>query len=254
MVQTPFHLLSPPLQPLLDIPRRRHWDRVPQNWQDLLADLAREVWFSSFVFPIHCYLISSSWISLDFLLWVPLPPLSFALSPLAMSSLPRKVVVTDNWVLTVGAWPWSLHIRFEIHPKYVGWSISMILGIKDWRSLTVIHAFTVLLGQDFDQIYLQPPIWREFVNPGKRAPPNINGRRTRWHPVSQYRGGASRSHKNHTPLIQVLNRRPDVPSFSFRLNSLEYQNLQDKVELWMLDLLSILCRYPERSKTSATFR
>ena len=47
MVQTSFHLLSPPLQPLLDIPRRRHWDRIPQNWQDLLADLAREVWFST---------------------------------------------------------------------------------------------------------------------------------------------------------------------------------------------------------------
>ena len=24
----------------------------------------------------------------------------------------RKVVVTDNWILTIGAWPWSLHIRF----------------------------------------------------------------------------------------------------------------------------------------------
>ena len=235
MVQTPFHLLSPPLQPLLDIPRRRHWNWVPQNWQDLLADLAREVWFSSsfcpsIVISFHCR---------GFL------PISFfgflcrhchLLSPpLAMSSLPRKVVVTDNWVLTVGAWPWSLHIRFEIHPKYVGWPISMILGIKDWRSLTVIHAFTALLGQDFDQIYLQPPIWREFVNPGERAPPNINGRRTWWHPVSQYRGCASRYFKNHTPLIQVLNRRPDVPSFSFRLNSLEYQNLQDKVRLLWCD-------------------
>ena len=51
--------------------------------------------------------------------------------PLDHVSLPRKVVVTDNWVLTVGAWPWSLHIRFEILPKYVGWHISMTLGIKD---------------------------------------------------------------------------------------------------------------------------
>ena len=223
---------------------------LPYNpsWTSLAADIETEfrridkiclqtspVRFGFRLPSVHPLL--SHFIVVDFLLWVPLPLLSFALSPLAMSSLPRKVVVTDNWVLTVGAWPWSLHIRFEIHPKYVGWSISMILGIKDWRSLTVIRAFTVLLGQDFDQIYIQPPIWREFVNPGKRAPPNINGRRTRWHPVSQYRGGASRSHKNHTPLIQVLNRRPDVPSFSFRLNSLEYQNLQDKVELWMLELL-----------------
>ena len=58
--------------------------------------------FSRFGFLcLHCHL--------------PSPPWSFI-----MSSLPRKVVVTDNWVLTVGAWPWSLHIRFEIHPKYVG--------------------------------------------------------------------------------------------------------------------------------------
>ena len=27
----------------------------------------------------------------------------------------------------------------------------------------------------------------------------------------------------------MANRRPDVAAFSFRLNSLEYQNLQDKV-------------------------
>ena len=27
----------------------------------------------------------------------------------------------------------------------------------------------------------------------------------------------------------MVNRKPEVPSFIFRLNSLEYQNLQDKV-------------------------
>ena len=29
--------------------------------------------------------------------------------------------------------------------------------------------------------------------------------------------------------LQVLNRKSNIPSFIFRLNSLEYQNLQDKI-------------------------
>jgi len=82
----------------------------------------------------------------------------------------RKVVVTDNWVLTVGAWPWSLHIS---HQSDVSLSI---------------------LSSDHHQISTE----------GERG-------------GTQYLS------------IEVLNRRSDVPSFSFRLNSLEYQNLQDKV-------------------------
>ena len=38
----------------------------------------------------------------------------------------------------------------------------------------------------------------------------------------------------------MINRKPEVPSFTFRLNSLEYQNLQDKVTGTIDNLENIL--------------
>jgi len=81
-----------------------------------------------------------------------------------------KVVVTDNWILMVGAWPWSLRLSHQSDVKL--------------QLVTAEHHSISTEGEI---------------------------------------GGAQYLH------IKVVNRRKEIPSFIFRLNSLEYQNLQDKV-------------------------
>jgi len=81
-----------------------------------------------------------------------------------------KVVVTDNWIVVVGAWPWSLHISHQSDVKLQ------------------------LVNSEHHKISTEGEI-----------------------------GGAQFLH------IKVVNRREEVPTFQFRLNSLEYQNLQDKL-------------------------
>lgn len=82
----------------------------------------------------------------------------------------KRLVVTDNWVVVVGAWPWSLRISHQ--------------------SDTSLQ----LLASEHHSISTEGEL-----------------------------GGAQYLS------IQVCNRRPEVAPFSFRLNSLEYQNLQDKL-------------------------
>jgi len=81
-----------------------------------------------------------------------------------------RLVVTDNWVVMVGAWPWSLRVSHQS---------DVTLEIE---------------SSEHHQISTEGEI-----------------------------GGTQYLR------IKVSNRRPDVPSFSFRVNSLEYQNLQDKI-------------------------
>jgi len=81
-----------------------------------------------------------------------------------------KVVVTDNWILVMGAWPWSLRISHQSE-------VRLELSSCDSHSISTEGE----IGGT------------QFLN------------------------------------ITVVNRRPEVGSFIFRLNSLEYQNLQDKL-------------------------
>jgi len=81
-----------------------------------------------------------------------------------------KVVVTDNWIVMVGAWPWSLQLSHQS-------DVSLQLASSDNHRISTEGEL----------------------------------------------GGAQFLH------IKVLNRKSEIPSFIFRLNSLEYQNLQDKI-------------------------
>lgn len=81
-----------------------------------------------------------------------------------------RLVVTDNWMLVIGAWPWSLRLSHQSD-----------ISLK-------------LADSDHHQISTEGEI-----------------------------GGAQ------FLSIQVINRKPRIEPFFFRLNSLEYQNLLDKV-------------------------
>jgi len=81
-----------------------------------------------------------------------------------------KVVVTDNWIVVIGAWPWSLKVSHKS-------DISLELNSCDNHDISTEGE----IGGT------------QFLN------------------------------------LKVVNRRPDVEDFFFRLNSLEYQNLQDKL-------------------------
>eukprot|EP00092_Neocalanus_flemingeri_P031314 GFUD01034010.1.p1 GENE.GFUD01034010.1~~GFUD01034010.1.p1 ORF type:complete len:413 (-),score=79.34 GFUD01034010.1:82-1263(-) len=81
-----------------------------------------------------------------------------------------KVVVTDNWIVMVGAWPWSLQLSHQS-------DVSLQLASSEHHRISTEGEI----------------------------------------------GGAQFLH------IKVINRKPEHSSFIFRLNSLEYQNLQDKV-------------------------
>merc|ERR1711997_210479 len=81
-----------------------------------------------------------------------------------------KVVVTDNWIIMVGQWPWNLHLAHQS-------DVELKIVKTDQHQLSTD-------GQAGGSQYLS---------------------------------------------ILVKNRRANLESFTFRLNSLEYQNLQDKV-------------------------
>ena len=83
----------------------------------------------------------------------------------------QKVVVTDNWIVMVGQWPWKFHLAHQS-------DITLDLLSSEHHQISTE-------GQAGGTQYLT---------------------------------------------IQVKNRRPNAESFVFRLNSLEYQNLQDKLQ------------------------
>merc|ERR550519_190369 len=92
-----------------------------------------------------------------------------------------KVVVTDNWIVMVGAWPWSLQLSHQS-------DVNLQLASSDHHRISTEGEI----------------------------------------------GGAQFLH------IKVTNRRPEIASFTFRLNSLEYQNLQDKVTATIDNVENIL--------------
>lgn len=83
----------------------------------------------------------------------------------------QKVVVTDNWIVMVGQWPWKFHLAHQS-------DITLDLLSSEHHQISTE-------GQAGGTQYLT---------------------------------------------LQVKNRRPNAESFEFRLNSLEYQNLQDKLQ------------------------
>ena len=80
------------------------------------------------------------------------------------------VVVTDNWVVVIGCWPWSLHLSHQSDVSL------QIVNSEQHRISTEGHI-----------------------------------------------GGAQFLH------IMINNRRPEISSYKIRVNSLEYQNFQDKI-------------------------
>ena len=83
----------------------------------------------------------------------------------------QKVVVTDNWIVMVGQWPWKFHLAHQS-------DVTLDLLSSEHHQISTE-------GQAGGTQYLT---------------------------------------------IEVKNRRPNAESFRFRLNSLEYQNLQDKLQ------------------------
>ncbi|XP_023344212.1 transmembrane protein 129 [Eurytemora carolleeae] len=100
--------------------------------------------------------------------------ISLSLNPL------ERLVVTDNWILLLGPWPWSLHISHQSDSS-----------LK-------------LLNYDNHNISTEGEL-----------------------------GGTQFLH------IEVQSRKPGISSFRFRLNSLEYQNLQDKLTESIQNIKSI---------------
>lgn len=83
----------------------------------------------------------------------------------------QKVVVTDNWIVMVGQWPWKFHLAHQS-------DVTLDLLSSEHHQISTE-------GQAGGTQYLT---------------------------------------------IEVKNRRLNAESFRFRLNSLEYQNLQDKLQ------------------------
>merc|ERR550519_1797343 len=167
------------------------WDHWPVFWNLLLASLTlpiiaiTTVWFWSlnnwerhpFISKLKLY-ANTTWhqvaadIETEFR---RIDKISIRTNPLS------KVVVTDNWIVMVGAWPWSLQLSHQS-------DVNLQLASSDHHRISTEGEI----------------------------------------------GGAQFLH------IKVTNRRPEIASFTFRLNSLEYQNLQDKVTATIDNVENIL--------------
>jgi len=168
------------------------WAHWPVFWNILMVSVllpvlaATTVWFWSlngwerhpFISKLKLYASSNTWrqvaadVETEFR---RIDKISIRTNPLS------KVVVTDNWIVMVGAWPWSLQVSHQS-------DVSLQLASSEHHRISTEGEI----------------------------------------------GGAQFLH------IKVINRKPEVPSFTFRLNSLEYQNLQDKVTGTIDNLENIL--------------
>jgi len=167
------------------------WAHWPVFWNLLMLSVllpvlaASIVWFWSlngwerhpFVGKLRLYASNSSWhqvradVETEFR---RIDKISIRTNPLS------KVVVTDNWIVMVGAWPWSLQLSHQS-------DVSLELASSEHHRISTEGEI----------------------------------------------GGAQFLH------IKVVNRKPEISSFIFRLNSLEYQNLQDKVTGTIANLANI---------------
>ena len=109
----------------------------------------------------------------------------FSIRPSPLSTL----VVTDNWMVSTGCWPWSCHLSHQS-------DVSLeIVNSEQHRISTEGH----IGGSQFLHIKVR------FRNQKTKNDIFLND------------------------ICQVTNRRPEISSFTIRVNALEYKNLQDKI-------------------------